>query len=543
MSVESPYEDDTDVSVGHKAPAMHRDKQLLRQLAHTARGILIALTLLAGATAGVWRWRPDLVDRADTYLTNRHFNQYQSRFYEARRLLRDDKVAGHLALEALIEELESFRRGDRLYPVKRDSVELLTTSLAEDEQWQRAAAWSERWINWGLPRDKKQVNEKDDQDKEEESKKETTKDVTARLSFARACLHLPDQAQTGRDELAALFHMVPESGDVARDYVSSLVESDQAAQAFQSIREYLRWQQSRFAGQCEFTYEKDGGLHVLHGSPFQQSDGTWHWSVELHTGANRVHIRLPQFEISQIRNPRLLVWNSATDENLIVEEAVAELTDSIRRDSGTWTVVGSDPDAALSTSNAVVSWSIPSELQSEHIVVSLAGDVVPRYPDWIVMALGLQKFTPEQVASDTSVQEDADLVNRFRLFRSDILRQCRLGLSWQSSGREQAQWAPVGGTTLGNQTHFDVKFVIDGSPPDLELRLPVISGAVFRLTKIELVDGETVIEVDPETVEAVSGTEKTADALQINSDPAVVLLPLPAVLMRIGHVRVEGTVE
>jgi len=498
---------------------MRRDQRLLRILGRVARGVLLVLTLMALATAGIWRWQPRLVDRVDAYWTNRRSNDYSNRFYVARRLVREDSASGAGMLEEIIGGLESVQRGDRLYQVKRDSVQLLTDVLANDEQWQRAATWCQRWMEWD------------------------EKDISAREAFALACMHLADRASEGRAELAALFDKIPESQSIASAYVDSLVEGGQAADAFSSIRQFLRLQQNRFAGQCEFMCARNALMEKLQASPFHEIDGTWRWTVELERGAGKIHIRLPEFEIAAIRHPRLVIWNSTTDENVVLAGTEAELIDSIRRDGGTWTIPGQDPDAPVSPSNAFASWIVPEDVPAERLYVSFVGEVVPRYPVWIARDLCLPKFSLEQFVSDAAAQADPNLVDDFRSLRTDVLQQSRIGLAWRSSGLDRSEWTTLGGVMENARIQFDVRFPVDELKSDPRLQLPAISGAVYDFSKIELGDGQTAIEFDPEALQIVSGLEKTAAALRVTADPAIVSLALPDDLDHVDWVRVEGSVE
>lgn len=484
---------------------------------HAARGVLAVLTLLAVATAMIWQWQPDLVDRFGDYVTDRRTNECQTRLNRARRQLRDGDDAGRRALTKLIDELDAVRHGDRLYPVKREGAKVLAGYLADQGDWKSAAKLSERWVAW------------DDHD------------ITARLSLAQACLQIAERAAEGRAELAELFKMAPESDEVASAYVSCLIADDKPADALLAIQEFLSSQRSRFAGQCSFSLMSPGKLESLNASPFQDEDGRWRWTVEPETDPEKMMIRLPQFEIAAIDDPRLAIWDIEADDHIDLPQRDAELSDSIRRDGTNWTLQGTDPDEPLTTSDAFVLYSMPAALRGKRIMIGLIGHVVPRYPLWIAEAFGSPLFTPDRVASAASRQDRPNLLDEFHSLRTDVLKQSRLGLS--SLGTDDFEWTAMGGVTQKGRIHFDLGLPVGRSTPDLQLQLPAVADAVYDFSQIEVGEGETVVEVDPQSLEVVGGLDNTQGGLRVTGSRAIVLIPLPGNLATLGSVRLVGTVQ
>ena len=119
-----------------------------RNLPNLGRASLLFLALLAGGTALIWSQWPRLVHGLDDWIVEVYRGDVERAWTEAREVLSGDRDRGIELLVDLLEDLEDISKGDRLQPIKRQALDLLTGCLQDRGNYQRGIGWARTWVSF-----------------------------------------------------------------------------------------------------------------------------------------------------------------------------------------------------------------------------------------------------------------------------------------------------------------------------------------------------------------------------------------------------------
>ena len=84
-----------------------------------------------------------IFDHIGTYIIEKHVNHYQTQYDTANQKL----TKGHLnAPIELLNQWEGFKKGDRIYPLKREMLLNLSKNLYELKSYEKLMYWTQKWI-------------------------------------------------------------------------------------------------------------------------------------------------------------------------------------------------------------------------------------------------------------------------------------------------------------------------------------------------------------------------------------------------------------
>ena len=130
-------------------------RRQFKRLAHIGRFLALFFACLACITLLLWRYMPERINRLDEWIVEKYTEPYESRLQQAvDDIERGEETSGIHQLEALLGDLESIRKRDRLDPVKRKSFQTLTRALIKTKQHKQARDRFDDWIAF----DDKDVN-------------------------------------------------------------------------------------------------------------------------------------------------------------------------------------------------------------------------------------------------------------------------------------------------------------------------------------------------------------------------------------------------
>ena len=161
-------------------------RRQFKRLAHIGRFLALFFACLAFITLLLWRYMPERINRLDEWIVEKHTEPYESRLQQAvDDIERGEETSGIHQLEALLGDLESIRKRDRLDSVKRKSFQMLTRALIKTNQHKQARDRFDDWIAF------------DD------------KDVNAFLGKAKMMCEFPDYSREGESLLTELIQKFP----------------------------------------------------------------------------------------------------------------------------------------------------------------------------------------------------------------------------------------------------------------------------------------------------------------------------------------------
>lgn len=166
----------------------------MKLLANLGLLLLLVLAMGAAATAAVWTWRPDLVEAVDVRWTNAHTDGVQQRLAALRELSQTDREGAAGELEVITDELRSYRKADRRFPLRCEALRLL----------------ADLHFDAGDPESARRVGE--------ELLEQNENDVSGSLWLGRRLCAAESTRAQGFEILEELFSRLPELGAIARVY-------------------------------------------------------------------------------------------------------------------------------------------------------------------------------------------------------------------------------------------------------------------------------------------------------------------------------------
>lgn len=282
----------------------------MKYFVHLGLALLLVLTIAAMATAAVWNFAPELVQRVDNKWVTWHTSTIQNRIDELRE---QSKIAPQKAargLEALRRDLSGYEKADRRYPLRRRALRLLADLYFTRER----------------PEDAEPVGG--------ELVKLDKNDIGTRLWYGVRLSNYGTTEERGLKELRQLFEMVPEAGVLARSYVEALIRLDEPRLAARALSKHV-----------ERALRPDQSMEALEGS----------WQVWWSSSS--------EFE----RNQSVLVQAQEQGGSLQLQFDIPEGAKTIRLDPPPRSRFASGAHRATLDRNGVLEpWTIPMDKVALH---------------------------------------------------------------------------------------------------------------------------------------------------------------------------------
>lgn len=113
-----------------------------RKILNLLRSLFLGLSLACAATAAVWHYYPDLVQRVDESFVASHVESATSGLSEAQYLQRKgDRDEALAAYEGLARRLRDSKPGDRRFRTRKKAIEGAAQLLIEGGETQPALEW------------------------------------------------------------------------------------------------------------------------------------------------------------------------------------------------------------------------------------------------------------------------------------------------------------------------------------------------------------------------------------------------------------------
>lgn len=187
-----------------------------RKILNLLRSLFLGLSLVCAATAAVWHYYPDLVQRVDESLVSSHVESVTSDLHRAQHLQREGEREEALsAYEGLARRLRDSKPGDRRFPTRKNAIEGAANLLIEASETPRALEWCD------------ELHEID------------PRDMVNNLRRVRL-LQLSDRADEGRTLLAEITRVAKGDRRIQADLVSTLLDYREAETALHVILGFSR---------------------------------------------------------------------------------------------------------------------------------------------------------------------------------------------------------------------------------------------------------------------------------------------------------------
>jgi hypothetical protein len=173
-------------------------KQRLKRLANIGRMLALLCTCMAVAVVLLWMFAPDRVNGFDEWIKSKYVKPYASRFEQAVKHFKDGKTAqGVEQLGSLLEDMAHVKKRDRLDPVKRNSLKVLSGKLYAAKEYAMAEVYYDQWLAFD------------------------EKDLNAHFGKIRLMHQQPENKSRGRLLLLDLLHKFP-----ARQFLMPYIKRD-----------------------------------------------------------------------------------------------------------------------------------------------------------------------------------------------------------------------------------------------------------------------------------------------------------------------------
>lgn len=184
-------------------------------LADLGRAASLALAAGALCVLIVWTLSPTKVDTFGQWIVDSYEKVYSARLRTAEKTLQKDRDQGVKAVETLLRDLHRIKKRDRLDPIKRRSLELVTEALSkEHSQLERAIYWADQWVDFD------------------------EKDLNGHVRRVELLGRAARRQTEARDTSSRLYGMVPETEAVVQLYAETMIEQGKIADAFNAVSDY-----------------------------------------------------------------------------------------------------------------------------------------------------------------------------------------------------------------------------------------------------------------------------------------------------------------
>ena len=270
------------------------------QVLELLRRVLFGTFLLCSVGIGLLVSNPSWVDQLDQSLVASYSNRYKERFAEANKLiLENDPASDQLAIariEALLDDLESVGKTDRLGSIKNRCFSVGIKALVRTNRLELAREWVARWMRF----DDKNLN---------------TVVLAATIETGLG------EAQAAFSHLEDLYSLVPEWNVASSAYSRMLIRQERYVDAAKVILESPtlvaapRWSEPWTVYWAEGRGFSSGDRTTV--KPVLDSHGKIQFSINATNLKTHLRIDLPAFLAGTLVRPELKIQDQQGSSTII----------------------------------------------------------------------------------------------------------------------------------------------------------------------------------------------------------------------------------
>lgn len=449
----------------------------IRSTGHILRALLLAVSLLAAATAVVYQWYPSLLQRLDRILINAHLASHEDRLERARRALNVDRSEAIAILQGLLSDLKRVRHMDRLKRVKRQAYVWVVDALMAEGNPGKALYWADQWTAYD------------------------GRDLQGQAAKARIWYQMDATRQEGLRLTRALYRMAPEAEFIAKTYVEAAIDQNDGLGALQAVLKQAEAYRTAPVIGWEVYFNTGRGFNrrnMRSVMPVIIEGGAMSLIFKTLPGTRMIRLDPPPGQELMLIGAQITYTACGRVAGKPLLDTPLKLHQMTLTHDALFTTGGDDP---------FFYWPLTGELRTQRVVVEVIARVNRPYPPW----LGTLGGMASEMLADTRNPGAEALRSQalFADFELDLARQSgtieRLAVDHRKNqikmlgslagGRMKIYWKKGAGGFTESQTSiallnarlqgekivFDTSLAVGSKLNQIRLDFPDIRGAVFRI--------------------------------------------------------------
>ncbi|MFT5698318.1 MAG: tetratricopeptide (TPR) repeat protein [Desulforhopalus sp.] len=448
--------------------------------------ILLFISIIAVVVAGIFFYKGSIIDQVDQFIVSKYVGKYQQKLETAKQLISIDTVKSNYAFVTLLSDLEPIKAMDRLAPIKRQTLTLLTENLIESGDIERALFWSELWV---------QFNDQD---------------LLALAQRAKLVYLTQGRKEEGLILLTELYRKVPEAQIITDTYADALEQEGKLSEAFLSLSRSLTFNGSPKENAWQIYWDKGQGfnpkdMHVIR--TITDKENKVVLNFELDGGTKNLRLDPPSYSRLSFFDPKVLITAGGRRETVHLADVPLQFHNMSQYGKRVQTSGGIDP---------YVFWKMPESPlhETKAITIELSLDVV--FPDKMIRLVTSEDG--DAIETDLLAKGEMLAVEHLKSIRKqsreqhtesmmdankkleNLLFGQSLEVYWRKSGsvfsEKQKNNSQLNCNVVDEKVSFDILIPIHGTPDELRLDFPDIKGVSYNLKQMEIVQGENAQEID-----------------------------------------------
>lgn len=442
--------------------------------------LLTFFSLLAAITFCIWEYKKTVIHKIDKIVVDTYVSRYQSNFKKAKDLIKTDKKRSNTELEDFLSDIESIKILDRLAPVKRKTLALLTERYIESAEFDKALSVVEKWVEF------------DDQD------------LNALASYGLVLSSIPAQEEHGLKQLSDLFKKVPEGAMVAEAYAKTLLKNGHTVDAFRVFSQALAVPGNNPEGSWHVYWDRGEGFSDKNILGFRvKADESNIVKINFKLDGDTRYLRLdpPPFSRLTMYDPILSIDVAGKHDIIHISDLPKQFHQVTQNGSIFKTSGGNDP---------YFFWKMAERPAGEKMSVSIEFKLGLLFPEAMLeMALSEKGQLIHDELSNVhdkvalqhlltireSAEQDA-LLSVEELFDPILnsLKGTAVEMYWRAQGaafsEEQKNSAVFDFVLDSKRVEFDLMLNFNGRADEVRVDFPGVKGRAFTITKLEIVEGD-----------------------------------------------------
>lgn len=505
-----------------------------RKILNFTLKILAFISIVAVITFFVWQMNKTVIHKIDKIVVDTYVSGYHNKYNKAKELTKTDINRSNYALEKLLSEMEPIKNLDRVAPLKRKVLALLTERYTESAKFDKALIVSGKWIDF------------DDQD------------LNALAKHGLILSSIPEKEEEGLQRLSDLFVKVPEASVVAETYAKLLLNNGKTVDAFRALSQSLIVPGNKPEGPWRVYWHSGEGFNKNDFLGFRvkaDNNNIVKINFELSSGTKHLRLDPPPFSRLTMYNPVLTVDIDDTQKTTPLLDLPKRFHQVTQIGSKLKTSGGNDP---------YFIWEMEDIPAGDKMSVSIEFKLGVLFPEAMLdIALSEKGDILENELSSINdknvlkhlleIQENSKqeaLLPIEELFEPVLksLKGTTIELYWRVENKgfseERKSTTTFDFSLNARRVNFDLSLNYNGRTDELRLDLPSVKGRSFTLTKVELVEGEKITTIDIENTNFIlqnNITKKDNKIVVLGEDPhfsfKIKSVASPGMLRIVGFVR------
>lgn len=336
----------------------------IRRWGNIARGVLLFFTFLSLVTYIVWdqtckRASFSTMDPEQKFFVDSYRKHFEKKLEKAIRHLKTADTNKYDKLILFLSDIETIKKMDRLDPVKRKGLEIISQSCFQENNYEEALFWTNKWLEF------------DD------------RDLYAALQKAEILYCMPEKKEEGISLFRTFYQKLPEVEFIARAYGDMQFREGNYAEAVCSYYRLLTLQDRLEKWGWEIYWDIGNGFNANHKkSIFPESFGIKgiRFSLELSPGVTRLRIDPFLFANRVILNPVLTFGHKGEEEKIRLNNYPLRFNEMTQK--GDLLVISNERDPFFS-------FDVPEKWRHTKFRMTLNAQVEVDYPAYLTKIYSL----------------------------------------------------------------------------------------------------------------------------------------------------------